>query len=282
MSAMIQPEPQPLLAARRIAVIGSGTMGRAITSGLIHTGVLTPDRVAVSDRAQQVAAALAADAGVTAAPDGATACAGADVVLLCVKPADVAAVLDELVERDAIAHSPLILSIAAGVRIATIEQRTGGRVPVVRAMPNTPCRIGRGMTVLTRGTHATEAHLDIGRALFATLGRVMILDERHFDAVTAVSASGPAFVYVLIEAIAEGGVMCGLPRHVATELAAQMALGASEMVLTTELHPAALKDEVTTPAGCTIAGLLALEDGRIRSVLARAIQTTAQVAAGLK
>jgi pyrroline-5-carboxylate reductase len=272
----------PRLPPCRIAIVGAGTMGRAIATGIVRTGMLPADHLVVSNRTYEDAAALAQDLGVTASLDNATACAAADIILLCVKPGDVAAVLDDLVDRAAIAHAPLLISIAAGVRIAMIEERMGGKLPVIRAMPNTACCIGHGMTVLTRGTLATESHLDSAHALFGTLGRCMVLDERHFDTVTAVSASGPAFIYVLLEAIAEGGVMCGLPRGVATELAAQMTLGASQMVLTTGRHPAALKDEVTTPAGCTIAGLLALEDGRVRSVLARAIQTTAQVASGLK
>lgn len=281
-AATAAARPLPQLPPCRIAIVGSGTMGRAIATGIVQAGVLPRELVVVSNRTREDASALAQDLGIGTADDNAAACADADVVLLCVKPGDIAAVLDDLGERDALAHLPLLISIAAGVRIAAIEERTGARLPVIRAMPNTACCIGRGMTVLTRGTLATQSHLEIAQALFGTLGRCMILDERHFDTVTAVSASGPAFIYVLLEAIAEGGVMCGLPRGVATELAAQMALGASEMVLTTGRHPAALKDEVTTPAGCTIAGLLALEDGRVRSVLARAIQTTAQVAAGLK
>lgn len=265
----------------RIAIIGAGTMGRVIASGIVQAG-LARDRISIASRRTEVAAAVAQELGVAAAPDNATACSEADVVLVCVKPADITALLDELVQKDAIRHAPLLISIAAGVRIATIEERTHAGVPVLRAMPNTPCRIGHGMTVVTRGALATEAHLEIGRALFETLGRCIVLDERHFDAVTALSASGPAFVFVLLEAFVEGGVMCGLPRNVATELAAQMALGACQMLLTTGRHPAALKDEVTTPAGCTVAGLLALEDGRVRSVIARAIQTTADVAGRLK
>jgi pyrroline-5-carboxylate reductase len=280
-AATSAPRPLPQAPPCRVAIVGAGTMGRAIATGIVRAGLLTPDRIAVSDRTSDVASALMQELGVAAAFDNATACADADVVFLCVKPADVAAVLDELVEREALGHAPLLISIAAGVRIPTLEERTGARLPVIRAMPNTACRIGRGMTVLARGTLAAESHLETAHALFGALGRCMVLDERHFDTVTAVSASGPAFVYVLLEAIAEGGVMCGLPRAVATELAAQMALGACEMVLTTGRHPAALKDDVTTPGGCTVAGLLALEDGRVRSVLARAIQTTAQVAAGL-
>jgi pyrroline-5-carboxylate reductase len=137
------------------------------------------------------------------------------------------------------------------------------------------------MTVLSAGQGVTEAQLATALALFEPLGRVMDLDEKHMDAVTGLSASGPAFMFVILESLAEGGVQCGLPRAVALELAAQMTLGAASMVLETGRHPAALKDEVTTPAGCTIAGLMVLEDGRIRSVVARGIERATQVAGGL-
>ncbi len=269
------------LPARRIAVIGSGTMGRSIASGMVRAGVVAPTHLTVCDSTPTVAGTLASDIGATVATDNVSACISADVILLCVKPRDVGELLTQLAARDAFRHHPLLISIAAGVGVATIEQLTGGTVPVVRAMPNTPCLIGEGMTVVTGGTLATATHHDVAQQIFSTLGRCLVLDERHFDAVTAVSASGPAFLYVILEALADGGVRCGLPRHVATELAAQMTLGAAAMVLTTGRHPAALKDDVTTPGGCTIAGLLTLEDGRVRSVLARAIEATAQRASEL-
>jgi pyrroline-5-carboxylate reductase len=148
-------------------------------------------------------------------------------------------------------------------------------------MPNTPCRIGEGMSVVSGGAHALEADLLVAEAVLRPLGRVLRLDEEHMDAVTGLSASGPAFVYVIIEALAEGGVMVGLPRDVATELAAQTVQGAARMVLETGRHPAALKDDVTTPAGCTISALLALEDGKLRSVLARGVQEAARSASML-
>ena len=134
------------------------------------------------------------------------------------------------------------------------------------------------MTVICTGTHADEEELESAERIFRSLGRVLRLDEEHMDAVTGLSASGPAFVYVIIEALSEGGVMMGLPRKVATELAAQAVSGAAQMVLKTDRHPAELKDEVTTPAGCTISALLALEDGRLRSVLARGVQAATESA----
>jgi pyrroline-5-carboxylate reductase len=265
----------------RIGIVGCGTMGRTIATGLIRTGVLDPSALRLADRRVDIAEELAHDLAVPTAarPDAAATAADADVVVLCVKPVDVASVLGSMVERGALEHRPLLISIAAGVRTAAISSIVGASVPVVRAMPNTPCRIGAGMTVI--GSDGTPDNVAIARRVFGPLGRCLALEEKHFDAVTAVSASGPAFLYVVIEALADGGVQCGLPRVVATELAAQATIGAGRMVLESGLHPASLKDDVTTPAGCTIAGLLALEDARIRSALARAIETTAHVAGGL-
>lgn len=174
-----------------------------------------------------------------------------------------------------------MISIAAGISTGFIEGHFGDATPVLRAMPNTPCLIGKGMTVLSKGSHATDADVALATEIFEPLGKVLELEEKHMDTVTGLSASGPAFIYIIIEALADGGVMRGLPRSVATTLVAQMTMGAAEMVLTTGRHPAALKDDVTTPAGCTIAGILALEDGRIRSVLARGVETAAKVAGEL-
>jgi pyrroline-5-carboxylate reductase len=206
------------------------------------------------------------------------------------KPRDVPGALTELAESGALdaygrppsgRATPLLVSIAAGVSTAALDAATGGRLAIVRAMPNTASVIGRGCTVLSAGPRATAADLAVATAVFASVGTCLALDERHLDAVTAVSASGPAFIYVVLEALTDGAVSCGLPRAAAMELVARMTQGAAEMVLSTGRHPASLKDDVTTPGGCTIAGLMVLEDGRARSVLARTIETTARVAAGL-
>jgi pyrroline-5-carboxylate reductase len=272
----------------RIAIIGAGTMGRAIASGMVRAGVVSADQLTISDRDPAASGLLAESLhGAVAASDNAAACAGADIVLLCVKPHDVARALSEIgatgTSRASAgeADKALLVSIVAGVSIATIDAATGGRFAVVRAMPNTPCLIGKGLTVLSSDVRVAARQHQSALTIFAALGRCLTLEERHFDAVTAVSASGPAFLYVVIEAIAAGGVSCGLPRDVATEMAAQTAFGAAAMVLATGKHPAALRDDVTSPGGCTIAGLLALEDGRLRSVVARAVEVTARAAAGL-
>jgi pyrroline-5-carboxylate reductase len=269
------------LATHNIAIIGAGTMGRAIATGMARANIIAPERLAIADRTVACAESLAQQLGARAVHRNAEACRDAEIVILCVKPNDMAAVLHDLKDRDALWPRATIISIAAGVTTAMIEQWTGSAVAVVRAMPNTPCMIGKGMTVLARGTHATDEHLAIAHTIFSTLGRCITLEEKHMNVVTSLSGSGPAFIYVMMESLADGAVMCGLPRHVATEMVAQVALGSAEMVLDSGKHPSALKDEVTTPGGCTIAGLLTLEDGKIRSVLARAVECAANVAGGL-
>ena len=265
----------------KLAILGFGTMGQAISAGLVEASGYPADRIQAVDIHPAAAKARAEALGIRLSREGESAARGAEVVLLCVKPRELKDLLDGLTAAGALDHQPLVVSIAAGTTLAFLTEHTPGGTPLVRAMPNTPCAIRKGMTVLAPGKGVTEAQLAAARALFEPLGRVMDLDEKHMDAVTGLSASGPAFMFVILESLAEGGVQCGLPRAVAVELAAQMTLGAASMVLETGRHPAALKDEVTTPAGCTIAGLMVLEDGRIRSVVARGIERATQVAAGL-
>lgn len=270
-----------MLNGKTVAILGTGTMGRAIAQGMIAAGVLPADRLVGTVRTDREARDVAQQVSFAVSTDNAAAAAGADVLLVCTKPKHVGPLLAGLRDAGALAKSPLIVCIAAGVRIPAIEAAAGPGARVVRAMPNTPCLIGEGMVVLSPGTHAGEDELDLAASVFKPLGRVLRLDEEHMDAVTGLSGSGPAFAYVIIEALAEGGVMAGLPRRVATELAAQTVQGAARMVLETGRHPAALKDDVTTPAGCTVSALLMLEDGRLRSVLARGVQEAARSAAGL-
>lgn len=271
-----------MLTNRRIAILGSGTMGRAIATGLLRAGKVNAGQLAATARTRATAEKLSAELGIACSTDNAETAAAADLVLLCVKPKDVQKLVEALVAKGALETRPLLLSIAAGISTSFIEALLPpDGSPVLRAMPNTPCSIGKGMTVVSKGSRATDEHVALAREIFSTLGRCIELEEKHMDTVTGLSASGPAFLYIVIEALADGGVMRGLPRQVATELVAQMTLGAAEMVLATGRHPAALKDDVTTPAGCTIAGILALEDGRIRSVLARAVETASKVAGEL-
>lgn len=265
----------------QLAILGFGTMGQAISAGLVEASGYPADRIHAATRHPATSRARAEALGIVLSNEAATAVKASEVVLLCVKPKELKGLLSDLTASGALEHRPLVVSIAAGVTLDFLVTHTPTGTPLVRAMPNTPCAIRRGMTVLSAGKGVTDAQLAQARALFEPLGRVMDLDEKHMDAVTGLSASGPAFMFVILESLAEGGVQCGLPRAVALELAAQMTLGAASMVLETGRHPAALKDEVTTPAGCTIAGLMVLEDGRIRSVVARGIERATQVAGGL-
>jgi pyrroline-5-carboxylate reductase len=152
-----------------------------------------------------------------------------------------------------------------------MEKCLGAPVAVIRAMPNTPCAVGAGMTALCKGAHADDSHVELARLLFETVGRVVVVDEKHMDAITGLSASGPAYIYIILESLAEGGVKVGLPRDLATLLAAQATMGAAKVVLDTGDHPALLKDAVTTPAGCTIDGIMELEEGKLRVTLIKAV-----------
>jgi pyrroline-5-carboxylate reductase len=264
-----------------IAILGTGTMGRTIATGLVRAGVASPTQLVVTNRTPHKAQLLARDLGVQVADTCEAACKDADIVIICVKPNDMLSVAHTLRDAGVLWPRTQIISIAAGLTTDAIERAFGAPIPVVRAMPNTPCLIGSGMTIVTKGAHAASEHIDVAKEMFLPFGRCLVLDEKHMDVVTGLSGSGPAFLYMIIEALADGGVMCGLPRDVATTIAAQVARGAADMILETGRHPSALKDDVTTPGGCTIAGLLALEDGKIRSVLARAIQTAAAAAGQL-
>jgi pyrroline-5-carboxylate reductase len=270
-----------MLSGKRIAIIGSGTMGRALAGGLLRSAKVQAGQLVGTARTRQTAEKISGELGFRCTTDNAEAAREADILVLCLKPKDVVKACEGLRGKGGLGHTPLVVSIAAGVSTAALEEALGEGIPVVRAMPNTPCFIGKGMTVVSKGAHATDAHAAVALEIFSTMGRTMELEEKHMDTVTALSASGPAFIYVVLESLADGGVMRGLPRGAAIELAAQAALGAAEMVLQTGRHPAALKDDVTTPAGCTIAGILAMEDGRIRSVLARGIETAARAAGEL-
>ena len=195
---------------------------------------------------------------------------GADIVLLAVKPTQVVQLVREV--SPSLKPGALLLSIAASVKTAAIEEAVGGSPAVIRAMPNTPAMLGAGITALCRGRFVADEQLALAQKIFATVGRTVVVDEKHMDAVTGLSGSGPAFLYIILESLAEAGVNVGLPREIATQLAAQTAYGAAKMVLETGSHPALLKDEVTTPAGCTVDGILELEEGGLRVTLIKAVK----------
>lgn len=265
--------------SQHITIIGAGRMGETLTAGLLSSGVVKPSQITVTGRSSLKLTRFAAVYSVAATTDNAEAVAQADIVILCVKPQ----MADEVLQSIAASLGPkkVLISIMAGKRIASIESFLPPNTPVVRAMPNTPSQVMEGMTAVAAGTHATTEHLDLAHQIFGSVGRCITLAERHFDAVTALSASGPAFIYIVIEALAEGGVKSGLPRDVSTELAAQMTLGAAKMVIQTGQHPAILKDHVTTPGGCTIDGILKLEEGGLRVTLIKAVTEASKRASEL-
>jgi len=264
-----------------LGVIGMGVMGQTLLKGLLNARAIAPSQAWGTSRSRATCDKVAAALGVAVEPDISSHLAQTDVVLLCVKPAQAAVALNTLKSTPGLRPDALLISIVAGVRLRDLAAALGTTNPWVRAMPNTPCVVGEGMTAIAGGEHSTSAHLARTRQVFECVGSCIETDERHFNAITALSGSGPAYHYLIMEAMADAGVRVGLPRDLALTLVSQTALGAARMVQTSGRHPAALRDDVTTPAGCTIGGLLMLEDGKIRSVLARAIEEATRIAATL-
>jgi len=257
------------LADKRLAVLGTGKLGGILLRAYLKQGLFAPKNVSATVKHGEKAAALAKELGVAVTTENRKAVQGADIVLLGVKPQVVGEVLKEIAPK--LTGKTLVISVAASVPTGYIEQRLRGKVAVVRAMPNTPSTVGCGMTGICRGANAGAEHLLTARAMFDAVGRTVVVDEKNMDAVTGLSASGPAFAYIILESLAEAGVKVGLPRDVATLLAAQTMKGAASVVLETGDHPALLKDAVTTPAGCTIDGILELEEGKLRVTLIKAV-----------
>ncbi|HUL02357.1 MAG TPA: pyrroline-5-carboxylate reductase [Gemmatimonadales bacterium] len=266
---MAKPTPKPpALSERRIAVLGVGKIGGILLQGLLKAG-LSPDRAFPTVRRPERARTLSNQLALTVGTDNRAAAREAEIILLCVKPQNVREVLEEI--RPEVTPDKLLVSVVASVPTSFMEDVLRAPVPVVRAMPNTPCVVGKGMTGLCRGKHATQAHVETAQLFFDTVGRTVLVEEKQMDAVTGLSASGPAFMYIILESLAEGGVKVGLPRDIATMLSAQTMLGAASVALETGDHPAMLKDAVTTPAGCTIDGIMELEEGKLRVTLIKAI-----------
>ncbi len=254
----------------RLAMLGAGKMGGILLSAFVHSGLLAPEQIVATTAHTERAVALGARLGVRATTDNVAAVREANLVVLGVKPTQVADVIREI--APALRSDALLISIAASVTTAAIEAAAGTPLAVIRAMPNTPATLGAGMTAIVRGRFTSPDQMRLADRMFRTVGRVVEVDERHMDAVTGLSGSGPAFLYIILEALAEAGVNVGLPRDIATQLAAQTAYGAARMVLETGAHPALLKDEVTTPAGCTVDGILELEEGGLRVTLIKAVK----------
>ena len=268
-AALSSAVPKSPIPVRKLALIGVGKMGEGLLSALLQSQMLPAARLEATDVHQARTDYLAAQYGIKAHTNNRRAVKGANLVLVALKPQQVKAVLREV--KSVFAKDALLISVAASVTTSLLERELGHTARVVRAMPNTPCLIRQGMTALARGKHATEEDIIIAQSIFAAMGRTVVVDEKYMDAITALSGSGPAYVYMIIESLAEAGVKLGLPRDLSTELSSQTLLGASALVLHTGEHPAKLKDAVTTPAGCTIDGLLELEEGGLRVTLIKAV-----------
>lgn len=272
MALSVQEAPQQR-AQPRIMVVGAGKMGGILIEAFLAQRLVPAENIAATVlHPERVGRRLAT--GVVMAASNQAGVREAEVVLLCVKPQAVAQVLAEI--RPEMTPGKLLISIAASVPTTLIEQCLGAECAVIRAMPNTPSMVGAGMTALARGRSASAAQMATAQSLFEAVGRAVEVEEKHMDAITGLSASGPAFMYIILEALAEGGVKMGLSRELATLLAAQMTYGAARMVLETGEHPARLKDTVTTPAGCTIDGILELEEGKLRVTLIKAVVKASQ------
>ena len=270
---------EPLLApGRTLGIVGAGVMGTTILRGLLDAGLVTRRQVWATAKTRATCEAVAQSLEIETATEPGGLLEDAGIVVLCVKPKQVALAVESLrgVRPDA-----TLVTILAGVTTERLQSLLGTDNPVVRAMTNTPCVVGEGMTAVCGGRTATPAHVETARRMFAAVGRCVSTDEAYFDAITAMGGSGPAYVYLILEALADAGVNVGMPRGLALEVVAQTMVGAARMVQETGRHPAALRDDVTTPAGCTIGGLMVMEDGKIRSVLNRAIEESTRIVGNL-
>lgn len=258
----------PSFKDKRFAIIGAGNMGLALLRGLLDSGV-APDRIAVTNKRMARSTAIAEQYGVQALEKNADAAREAEIIILSIKPQIISKILPEI--RHAV-QDALVISVCAGVTTERIERELEPGVRVVRAMPNTPATIKQAATALSPGSHATEHDVEVAVGVFTEVGLVAVLDEVHLDAITGLSGSGPAYVFLIVEAFADAGVKVGLSREIATELAVQTIQGSARLLQITKEHPGKLKDQVTSPGGTAIAGLHTLEEGGLRTTIMNAVE----------
>ncbi len=253
----------------RIGFIGLGNMASAIIGGLLAKGVVAPADVIGSAKTEATRTAKAAELGIAVTPSNREVAEAADVLVLAVKPVFFDEVIAEV--RDAVREGTLVISIAAGLTLAAIEGAFGKPVRLVRCMPNTPALVGAGCTAVCPGPRASAEDEALALQLMESFGTAMVVPERLMDAASAVAGSSPAFIFMFIEALADGAVAAGMPRAQAYEFAAQATLGSAKLLLETGQHPGALKDMVCSPGGTTIEGVRALEEGGMRAALMGAV-----------
>ncbi len=257
-----------------IGFVGAGQMATALGQGFVRAELTGGDRLLAADPVTEATERFSEATGASIAEGNLDLVGRADVVFLAVKPQQIGAVLEEI--RPALTPEKLVVSIAAGVPIGVMSAALGEQARLVRVMPNTPCLVGRGACGFCLGEAATESDAALVDKLLSAVGIAYRVPEKLMDAVTGLSGSGPAFVYTIIEALSDGGVRMGLPRNIATALAAQTVAGAAEVVLTTGEHTGALKDRVTSPGGTTIAGIQVLEEGGLRAALMAAVEAATE------
>ncbi len=257
-----------------IGFLGAGKMGTALAKGFISAGLVKPTEVRAFDPIKEAATAFAKETGAKTAKSNLEVAKSCNVLIVAVKPGNVPELLSEI--QDSMTPEHLVISIAAGVPIAKFEVGLGASTRVIRVMPNTPALLGASATAYALGKSATAADGELCKKLFSSVGIAFQLKEALLDAVTGLSGSGPAYIYMIIEALSDGGVASGLPRDVATKLAAQTVFGSAKMVLETGMHPGALKDMVTSPGGTTIEGLHELEKGKLRGTLINAVRAATE------
>lgn len=258
----------------KIGILGLGKMGEAVVQGLKRVPNSSSFKITGTTHGENSAQEASRRLGIACHIDNLKLVRESEVVLLCVKPHQAERVLRPIAKSFSKNH--LLISICASIPTEQILRWSGGRASVIRAMPNTPCLIGEGMTVFSQGPGVSDSQMKVAQEIFGTLGKTAVVDEELMDGVTGLSGCGPAYVYLIIEALSEAGVKAGLSRKTATLLASQTLAGSAKMCLERSEHPAALKDEVTTPAGCTIDGLMALEEGKLRVTLIKAVLAAAK------
>lgn len=256
---------------KSIAVIGAGNMGTSLIRGILSAQLTSSKRIVASGPRLEKLARLKTEFGIAVTDDNRDAAKQADIIILCVKAAVIRAVLEQM--HDVLHKDQFIISIAAGVTTASMEKVVGRNVPIVRAMPNIASTVGLGSTAVSFGKHVHEKQHDIAVKIFEAVGDVVVVGEHHLDAVTGLSGSGPAYIYMVIEALIDGGVKMGLPRDISTKLAIQTVLGSAKLVKESNVHPAILRDQVTTPGGTTINAIHELESHGLRSMLIDAVAT---------
>jgi pyrroline-5-carboxylate reductase len=259
---------------KRVGFLGAGNMGEAMIKGLVQAGIVPAKDVAATDARADRLEQMAARYGIRGAGSNADLVRDSDIVILAVKPQILGAVLREI--APSVDGTKLLISVAAGVATRTIREHLGRAARLIRVMPNTPALVLEGVTAIARASGLEPGDLEAAQELFGAVGRVVVLDEDALDAVTGLSGSGPAYVAIVIEALADGGVKMGLDRQTAMILAAQTVLGSARLILETGTHPGQLKDMVASPGGTTIAGIAALEEGAVRRTFINAVERATQ------